>query len=99
MSINQSSYKSIIAANFDYTWDFEFLDLVATALERVEDLSDEGQIYDAANDSTIYYKDQWTILQHYCTPTEANWEKAFEQFHSDLIDCANRILNETSDEE
>ena len=97
MSINQSSYKTTIAAYFDYSWDFEFLDLVADTLERVEDFSNDEQVFEAAADATIYYKDQWTILQHYCTPEEANWENA--EFTNDLISLATRIADETSDEE
>lgn len=99
MSINQSSYKTTIAAYFDYSWDFEFLDLVADTLERVEDFSNDEQVLEAAADATIYYKDQWTILQHYCTPEEANWENAYEAFTNDLISLASEIANETSDEE
>ena len=99
MSINQSSYKTIIAAYFDYSWDFEFLDLVADTLERVGDFSNEEQVFEAAYDATIYYKDQWTILQHYCTPEKANWEKAFNEFADDIACLAARIADKTSDEE
>lgn len=101
MSINQSSYKTIIADHFDHSWDFEFLDLVAETLELVEDLSDVTvtEIYDAASRIAIFYRNQWTILRHYCTPETANWKKAFDRFCKELIALAGRIARETSKEE
>lgn len=101
MNINESSYKAIIYDSFDHTNDFEFLDLVAETLELVEDLSDATvtEIYDAASGIATFYRNQWTILRHYCTPETANWKKAFDMFCKELIALAGRIVKETSKEE
>lgn len=46
--------------------------------------------------------DQWTVLQSYCNPTEANWEEAMDQFTSDLInslDISTELEEEEEEEE
>ena len=48
-------------------------------------------ISDALNDELIYTADQWTIMQEYQTPEEANFFDAYDSFYNDLcryfFDC------------
>lgn len=96
MTLKESplTLQQTIAKHFDYSFDFEFLDLVADTILTIEDLSNEDQVIESADRSTIYYKDQWTILHHYCTPTQANWDYAFDLFVNDMLALAKEVIEE-----
>lgn len=76
------------------TTDYDYLDIVADILDRVDDLADDDQIIDAVNDSLIYYKDMWTVLQHFFNPQEANWNLAVEMLLDDLYAAAETLRKE-----
>ena len=86
-----SPYKDIIAEYFDYSGEFEFLDIVASCLGRVDNFEEEDDIYRAIDDELIYTYDQWKVIEHYCTPQEANWESAYSDFMSDVFAICSRI--------
>ena len=98
--IHDSPYKDIIAEYFDYSGDMEFLDIVASCLGRVEDFEDDEDIYRAIDDELIYTYDQWKVLEHYCTPQNANWEDANSDFMNDIFAICSRIagMNHTEDD-
>ena len=52
-------------------------------------------LYDALNDELIYTADQWTIMQEYQTPDEANFNEAYEMFYEDLCRHFYEIVEET----
>ena len=95
---NTSPYHDTIAEYFDYDSDFEFLDVVASILGRVDDFEDDEDIYQAIDDELIYYYDQWRVLEHYCTPQDANWEVAFESLVSDVFSICSQINGEQHEE-
>lgn len=97
--IHNSPYKDIIAEYFDYSGDMEFLDIVASCLERVEDFEDDEDIYSAIDDELIYTYDQWKVLEHYCTPQEANWDSAYSDFMSDIFAICSRIAGMNNKED
>lgn len=51
-------------------------------------------LYDALNDELIYTADQWTIMQEYQTPDEADFNKAYEMFYDDLCRHFYEIVEE-----
>ena len=50
---------------------------------------------DALNDELIYTADQWTVMQEYQTPDEANFNNAYEMFYDDLCRHFYEIVEET----
>lgn len=56
-------------------------------------------LYDALNDELIYTADQWTIMQEYQTPDEANFNEAYEMFYEDLCRHFYEIVKEEEEEE
>ena len=89
--IHDSPYKDIIAEYFDYSGDFEFLDIVASCIGRVDNFEEEDDIYRAIDDELVYTYGQWKVIEHYCTPQEANWESAYSDFMSDVFAICSRI--------
>ena len=95
--IGDSAYKDIIAEHFDYTGDFDFLDIVANVIDRIDDIEELGDddIYDevlsAIDDELIYDDDQWRIMRFYQTPGDANLDEAFEQLTEDCVEIVTKI--------
>lgn len=91
MALTNSKYKDLIGKHFDHTYDFDFLDVVANVLDRVDDFGDEEDIFGAIDSAIIYYDDQWKIIHFYQTPSEANWENAYDDFQSDIFAICAKI--------
>ncbi len=76
-ALQRSPYKDIIGRHFDYSVDFEFLDIVAIILDRIDfegDLEDEIDV--AIDDSLIYIEDQWTVAKFYApSPADLDWDE------------------------
>lgn len=76
-ALQRSPYKDIIGRHFDYSVDFEFLDIVAIILDRIDfegDLEDEINV--AIDDSLIYIEDQWTVAKFYApSPADLDWDE------------------------
>ena len=97
-ALTNSKYKSLIGKYFDYSYDFKFLDVVANVLDRVDDFSNEEDIYQAMDSELIYDEDLWTILKFYSSSArEVNYEKAMNDFSSDIFALAQEILKEKED--
>ena len=94
-----SPYKDIIAEHFDYSGDFEFLDVIASILSRVDDFTSDEDIYSAIDDELIYTYDQWKVLEYYCTPQDANWEVASESLTGDVFSICATIADSANEEE
>lgn len=76
-SLQRSPYKDIIGRHFNYSVDFEFLDIIALILDRIDfegDLEDEIDV--AIDDSLIYIEDQWTVAKFYApSPADLDWDE------------------------
>ena len=94
-----SPYHDIIAEYFDYNGDFEFLDIVASVLGRISNFEDDEDIYQSLDDELIYTYDQWKVLEHYCTPQEANWDSAYSDFMNDVFAICSRIAGTNNNED
>ena len=98
MKINESEYKNIIAKYFDYTGDFTFLDVVATAIDRLDNLKgdDEDKLREEILDEVYWrvsiYSDAWTVAIHYnSSPKDMDWDKTFEEFTDDIFSIVAEI--------
>lgn len=74
-------------------WDFKFLSLVERVLNEIENPMDNYDVYRAIEDITIYNDRKWQILMHYCTPEEADYQTALNEF-SQLILHLTSLLSE-----
>lgn len=54
-------------------------------IERMEAPTEE-ELWQAIDDSLIYYDDQWEIMKYYQNPEEANFNEAMEEFYNDLVE-------------
>ena len=81
-----------IAEYFDFRGTDAFFDLVEDIIDRIDedDFFDDRleAVWDAIDSGLIYYDDQWEVLKHYCTPFDANWEDAIEEFANDVVNVA-----------
>lgn len=102
--LQKSEFKDEIGNYFDHTFDFEFLDVVASILDRIdfaeaaEDDIDEA-VYQAIDDELIYTADQWTVIEHYCDPQSASYDDAIDELTSDMIGLAEQIAKEKGGED
>lgn len=73
----------------------QIVEVVDDVLKRVdfdEERDDVAEVVaDAMDDELIYYSQQWTIMQHYQNPEEANLGNALECFFNDLVACLDVI--------
>ena len=89
-----SPYKRIIGEHFEYTGDFEFLDIVADVIDRIEDFGDEEDIWRAIDEALIYNHDRWVIAEfYYSTPEELDWDECISEFDGDIYNICDKILN------
>ena len=54
-------------------------------IERMEAPTEE-ELWQAMDDTLIYYDDQWEIMKQYQNPEEANFNEAMEEFYNDLVE-------------
>lgn len=100
-NLNDTPYKDIIVEHFNYSGDFEFLEVVVDVIDRIENFNDEYEIMEAIGNALIYYASQWKVLQFYFNPQDANWDNALEYFTEDIdaicSKIAQKIKSETSE--
>lgn len=79
---------TVVVRHFDNRGTDSFFDVVEDIVDRVdiEDWKDDDYdaIWQAIDEGLIYTKDQWVVLEHYCTPTDANFDEAIEELASDM---------------
>lgn len=73
---------------------FDIIDLARDVLDRFESIhEDGGDVYDdlfqAMDEGLIYTADQWTMIEYYCTPQTADFDAAWADFESDLLQVIN----------
>ena len=94
--------QDIVGEHFDYTMDFDFLDIVADILLRIDDFEDVN-IWDEIDSALIYTDDQWRVLWHYVDSPEdldsESWSNALETFGADLESLCGEIAEARQGEE
>ena len=81
----------------------EMAGLAEGVLNRIEadDLKDDPYeaVWQAMDDELIYTADQWTMIQYYCTPQNADYDNAWEEFQNDLMTCIRDGVFKKGEEE
>lgn len=93
-ALTTSTFKDVIGEYFDYSFDFEFLDIVADVLDRIdfEEKSLEDEIEHAIDSALIYINDLWTIAKHYAsTPEDLVWSDVLTEFTEDIHNLVAKI--------
>lgn len=97
---------SDIGEYFNYSVDFDFLDIVQSIVDGVMGRVKQGStlddvIWQEIDESVFSYGSQWTIMEHYQTPEDADLNSAFEELYDDVYAiCSKRpVESEEEDEE
>lgn len=88
MEYKKEDFYNALEDNF-ISHDLQFL--LEDILDRIKNPDDTDDVLQAIDASIIWYEDQWTILQEYCTPQEANWEYAIEEFINLVFSVSARL--------
>ena len=98
--IKNSPFKKEISEYFDFSFDFDFLDIFAILLDRAlanYDEQEEKDLFDAVNDAIgeglIWTVDEWTVMKFYRTPQDANLADACDALREDIHNVAEKIIN------
>lgn len=99
--------QDIVGEHFGYTMDFDFLDIVADVLLRIDDFEEavdnDGIVLDTVDDTLIYIDDQWEVLRYYFdSPSDLDsesWDTAFTNFASDIERVCAEVVAQRGGEE
>lgn len=96
--LQNSPYKELIGSHFNHTFDFDFLDIVAETLNRIDfdvAYNFEDEVESAVQDALIYTNSQWVVAQFYASsPAELDWDEVFSEFEDDIKALADEIKEE-----
>lgn len=92
--------RDIVGEVFDYTMDFDFLDIVADILLRTDDYEASAEnidiVLDDLDSGLIYADDQWEVLRYYFdSPGDLDsesWNDAFTHFAEDIQRVCSAIV-------
>lgn len=94
--------QDIVGDHFGYTMNFDFLDIVADVLLRVDDFENED-LWETVDSTLIYADDQWEVLEHYVDSpadlSDGSWDDAFAQFVNDLEEICRKVAAQRGGEE
>lgn len=92
--------KHIVGEYFDHTWDFDFLDIVAKVISRVDDYGDEDDIWGALDTTVLSTNEEWEIAKYYAgSPSNLDWNEVMVQFNDDIFAICGRIHEAEADGE
>lgn len=92
--------KNIVGEYFDHTWDFDFLDIVAKVVSRVDDYGDEDDIWGALDTTVLSTNEEWEIAKYYAgSPSNLDWNEVMVQFNDDIFAICGRIHEAEADGE
>jgi hypothetical protein len=90
--LRNSPYNQIIVRHFDYTGSDKFFDIIADLIDRVDDFSNEEEIWEAIDAGLIYTRDQWEVYMHYCDMGDST-DKMYESLFGDIFAICDEISN------
>ena len=106
--LTKSPYKNIIGKHFNYTFDFDFLDIVADIIDRINfDEYKEAEdkfdfVYEELDSSLIDTDDQWKVLQWYVAePADldsSSWTETLDNFTNELVEICDKIVADSKEE-
>ena len=93
---------NVIYKHFEYA-SSEMIDLVEDMLDRIDEDELKNDPYEAVSEAMdsglIYTADEWTMIEHYCTPIDADFQLAWESFQNDLMACIEDGAIEVEEED
>ena len=72
-------------------YDGDFQAVVEDILDRIDDPTNEDDIWASVDDALIYDDDQWTVMKHYQRPNEADFDRAMEYLVNDIFEIVGGI--------
>lgn len=107
--LTKSPYKSIIGRHFNYSMDWDFLDIVADIIARIDfddykESEDRYEFITEEIDGYLYWTaDQWCVLEAYVSAPyeldESSWSDALSELTSDIRDICDEIVGSDDVEE
>lgn len=97
--VRDDDYTSIILGHFrEGRFEDKFFDVVKDVIDRIDfDSVDEDNIDDCVweeiDNSLIYTADQWTVMEHYQSPENANFNEAMDEFTEDIRAIVEDIIS------
>lgn len=86
--------KDAIGKVLNYSFDFDYVDLVKETITRIDNLYDEFEIYEAIDSAFIYYYQQWIIARHFnLSPFEVNRQETLLDFQQDILKIVDELKN------
>lgn len=90
----KNNLKNIIGKITNYTFDFEYVDLVEETIARIDNLNDELEIYEAIDSALIYYDQKWIIARHFnLSPFGINRQQTLLDFQQDILKIVEELKN------
>jgi len=94
--------RRVAGKYFDYSGTDKFFDIVVDLVERIDkdDFKEDSYeaAYQACDEGLIYTADQWEMLEHYCTPQDADFDEMWKALIGDVMAIAEEAFD-SSDEE
>lgn len=87
--MDRKTIKRAVAKVLDYTFNFEFVDLMVKVFEDMGDDLTKDAMEESINNNLIYDNEQWIVLKGYCRPSEVDFDQAMFDFE---MDCS-RVLD------
>ena len=73
----------------------DLADMILTRIDEYTEDTLDDVLWEAMDSGMIYTKDQWTMVEEFCTPFEVNFDYAWEMFESYLRKAiASGVLEE-----
>lgn len=93
-------YASIILNHFrEGRFEDKFFDVVKDVIDRIdfENINEDNiddYVWNEIDNSLIYTEDQWTVMAHYQSPEDANFNEAMDEFTEDIRSIVEDIISE-----
>lgn len=98
MNITPTEIRNKIGEHFDYSFNFDFIDLVelitTDALNwksETEENDAFNRVYNAIDTYAWDNNDKWIIIQFYQNPEDANLNSAKDYLQTDIIQILNKL--------
>lgn len=85
MLVNYKEIENSIYKNFDMDVSAIAEDIISRIdFDNIEEDDLWDELLSAIDDSLIYTEDQWSIIKFYCSPSNADFSYAMEEFENEL---------------
>lgn len=99
-NVSNSPHHDIITKHFDYSGNFDFLDVVAKIIDRIDDYTNEDEILDEIYEILQYYDYAWKVFEEYAwSDIHKNplYDDAIMEFENDIFEICREIASDKND--